>query len=202
MPEPNDLAEGVTIFEVGHGDTVFQLVRSENSPHEHETQLGWHAGTARRVGDDIETPAGAVGPVIDAPRKISGVERFFEERLTVLEVIERYGKLVVARRRDRLQELQKSEDDPGELLRRIEVFGTEGTALEAGDPESITDTEGREHAAAEILRHSVDGLVTLPMHGTLLGAGERFYAEIEEAATVFPGVVLRLLYEDARAKWD
>lgn len=131
---------------------------------------------------------------------MSGVESFCEEKITITEAIDRYARLMAQHDREVLRELGERGDDPEEVLRSIELYGATESPLPLRDPDSVTEEECRERAAEEIIRHSVDALFTLPEYGTLNGPVQRFYAQIEKSATLYPAVVLGLLYEDGREK--
>ena len=95
-------------------------------------------------------------------------------------------------------------DDPLWILRNIdpdnELASPSGPLR---DPESVTEDAGRDRAAAEIMRHSLEALFTLQEYGeygTLLSTtgARRFYRELEGAALRHPTVVLALLYASRR----
>jgi hypothetical protein len=179
------------LVELGHGDRRVALLRDEHPADPYLTRLGWRTGVARRVADDIETPAQAVGTLVERRIRVSGIETFLENRLTVLEAIDAYGALWVERVREILRKLRTRSEDPASCGGSI--FSAYGRSFR--DPESVTNDEGRQQAAEEIIRHSMDALFTLPALGTRTGLAARFCAELEEAAAAYPRVVFELLYE-------
>ena len=173
---------------VGDGSNAVALVQTKHLNDSSQTEFHW-SGVV-----DLDTETGTT----------ASASLNLGTPLTVLEAIDRYAPLVAEGDREWLRMQRARGDDPLWILRNIdpdnELASPSGPLR---DPESVTEDAGRDRAAAEIMRHSLEALFTLQEYGeygTLLSTtgARRFYRELEGAALRHPTVVLALLYASRR----